>query len=154
MAPAHPPVVFVLPVVNELDLRWQAESKFCFVMPSATGMTGTSRAQGQVNGILFRAGSPSMRQPPMTAAARQEAAQEIRDLDVQEIVVGPQSPAQPLWTYQDQAQLVSWVDWLVGHDPAAKPRDLHHLRVGQPPAGPATSLPATWDRRRLEQAPS
>jgi hypothetical protein len=125
VVPAHPPVVLLLPIVNELDLRWQAESKFCFVMPSATGMTGTSRAHGQVNGILFRAGSPSMRRPPMTAAARQEAAQEIRDLDVQEIVVGPQSPAQPLWTYQDQAQLVSWVDWLVGHDP----RQTHEIYI-------------------------
>jgi hypothetical protein len=125
VVPGHPPVAFLLPVVNELDLRWQAESKFCFVMPSATGMTGTSRAQGQVNGILFRAGSPSMRRPPMTAAARQQAAQEIRDLDVQEIVVGPQSPAQPLWTYQDQAQLVSWVDWLVGHDP----RQTHEIYI-------------------------
>jgi hypothetical protein len=124
-SPAHPPVVFLLPVVNELDLRWQAESKFCFVMPSATGLTGTSRAQRQVNGILFRVGSPSMRRPPMTAAARQEAAQEIRDLDVQEIVVGPQSPAQPLWTYQDQAQLVSWVDWLVGH----QPRQTHEIYI-------------------------
>ena len=116
-SPAHPPVAFVLPVVNELDLRWQAESKFCFVMPSATGMTGTSRAKGQGHGILFKAGSPSMPSPPMTPAARQEAAQEIRDLDVKEIVVGPQSPAQPLWTYQDQAQLVDWVEWLVGQAP-------------------------------------
>jgi hypothetical protein len=110
-------VAFVLPVVNELDLRWQAESKFCFVMPSATGMTGTSRAKGQGHGILFKAGSPSMPSPPMTPAARQEAAQEIRDLDVKEIVVSPQSPAQPLWTYQDQAQLVDWVEWLLGQAP-------------------------------------
>jgi hypothetical protein len=140
LAPAHPPVVFVLPVVNELDLRWQAESNFCFVMPSATGLTGTSRAQGQVNGILFRAGSPSMRRPPMTPAARQEAAQEIRDLDVSEIVVGPQSPAQPLWSYQDQAQLVSWVDWLIGQ----VPRQSHEIYItyvwaSLPPAGAIAS---------------
>ncbi len=94
-------------------------------MPGATGLTGTSRAPSQQDGILFRAGSPSMRRPPMTAAARQEAAQEIRDLDVQEIVVGPQSPAQPLWTYQDQAELVSWVDWLVGYDP----RQTHEIYI-------------------------
>jgi hypothetical protein len=122
---SHPPVAFVLPVVNELDLRWQAESKFCFVMPSATGMTGTSRAKGQGHGIMFQAGSPSMPSPPMTPAARQEAAQEIRDLDVQEIVVSPQSPAQPLWTYQDQAHLVEWVEWLVGQ----APRRSHEIYV-------------------------
>ncbi len=124
-SPAHPPVALVLPVVNELDLRWQAESKFCFVMPSATGMTGTSRAKGQGHGILFKAGSPSMPRPPMTPAARQEAAQEIRDLDVKEIVVTPQSPAQPLWSYQDQAQLVDWVEWLVGQ----APRRSHEIYV-------------------------
>ena len=104
---ARPPVALLLPVVNELDLRWQAESKFCFAMPSATGMTGTSRAAGQHRGILFTAGSPSMRQPPMTAAARQEAAQEIEALGISEIVVGPQSPA----------QLVTWVKWLLGQAP-------------------------------------
>jgi hypothetical protein len=115
--PARPPVALLLPVVNELDLRWQAESKFCFAMPSATGMTGTSRAAGQDRGILFTAGSPSMRQPPMTPAARHEAAQEIEALGISEMVVGPQSPAQPLCTYQDQAQLVTWVKWLLGQAP-------------------------------------
>jgi hypothetical protein len=113
----HPPVALVLPVVNELDLRWQAESKFCFAMPGATGMTGTSRGRGQGRGLLFEAGSPSMPRPPMTAAARQEAAREIRALDIKEVVVGPQSPAQPLWSYQDQAQLVAWVEWLLGQAP-------------------------------------
>jgi hypothetical protein len=116
-SPAHPPVALVLPVVNELDLRWQAESKFCFVMPSATGMTGTSR-DGKDHGVLFTAGSPSMPKPPVTAAVRLEAAQEIQGLGVKEIVVGPQSPAQPLWTYQDQAELVAWVEWLLGRAPA------------------------------------
>jgi hypothetical protein len=122
---AHPPVAIVLPVVNELDLRWQAESKFCFAMPSATGMTGTSRTKGQEHGILFRAGGPSMPKPPVTAAARREAAQEIRALDIKEIVVAPQSPAQPLWSNQDQAQLVAWVEWLLGQ----APRQSHEIYI-------------------------
>ena len=106
-----------------------------------------------MNGILFLAGSPSLRQPPRTAAARREAAQEIRDLDVQEIVVGPQSPAQPLWTYQDQAQLVAWVDWLVGQDP----RQSHEIYItyvwgNLPPARDIAS--GDVGQGRLEQAPS
>ncbi len=135
-AARHPPVAFVLPVVNELDLRWQAESRFCFVMPSATGMTGTSRAKGQGHGILFKVGSPSMPSPPRTPAARQEAAQEIRELDVKEIVVSPQSPAQPLWSYQDQAQLVDWVEWLVGQAPAQSHEST------SPMSGPTSRRPA------------
>ncbi len=139
-SPSHPPVAIVLPVVNELDLRWQAESKFCFVMPSATGMTGTSRTNAQEHGLLFRAGSPSMRKPPLTAAARQEAAQEVRALDIKEIVVSPQSPSQPLWSYQDQAQLVAWVEWLLGQ----APRQSHEIYItyvwdSLPPAGEIAS---------------
>ena len=46
-SPAGPPVVLLLPAVNELNLRWQAESGFCFVMPTSTGMTGTNRRSHQ-----------------------------------------------------------------------------------------------------------
>jgi hypothetical protein len=46
-----------------------------------------------------------------------EAARQIQALGISEIVVSPQSPAQPLWSYQDQAQLVDWVEWLVGQAP-------------------------------------
>jgi len=122
---ADPPVALVLPVVNELDLRWQAESRFCFAMPSSTGMTGTSRAGAGDHGILFEAGSPSMRQPPVTPAVRHEAAREIQALGIKEIVVGPQSPAQPLWSYRDQAELVAWVEWLLGQ----APRQSHEIYI-------------------------
>jgi hypothetical protein len=121
----EPPVALVLPVANELDLRWQAESGFCFAMPSSTGMTGTSRVSAKARGILFTAGSPSVRQPPETAAVRREAALEIEALGIQEIVVTPQSPAQPLWSYRDQAQLVAWVEWLVGQ----APRQSHEIYI-------------------------
>ncbi len=123
--PAHPPVALVLPVVNELDLRWQAESGFCFVMPSSTGMTGTSRGKGRDHGILFTAGSRSMPEPPVTPAVRHQAALEIQALGITEIMVSPQSPAQPLWSYQDQARLVAWVEWLVGQ----APRQSHEIYI-------------------------
>ena len=114
---SHPPVALVLPVVNELDLRWQAESKFCFVMPSDTGMTGTNSGDVTGQGVLFTVGNPLLPMPPMTAAVRKEAAQEIQALDIKEIVVGPENPASPPGTPQDQAQLVAWVGWLVGQAP-------------------------------------
>jgi hypothetical protein len=115
---SHPPVALVLPVVNELDLRWQAESKFCFAMPSDTGMTGTNRGDVKSQGVLFTVGNPALPMPPMTAAVRAEAAQEIRSLDIKEIVVDPEGPAVPPGTPQEQAQLVAWVGWLVGQVPA------------------------------------
>ena len=114
---SHPPVALVLPVVNELDLRWQAESKFCFVMPSDTGMTGTNSGDVTGQGVLFTVGNPLLPMPPMTAAVRQEAAQEIKSLDIEEIIVDPENPASPPGTPQDQAQLVAWVGWLVGQAP-------------------------------------
>ena len=137
---AGPPVVLLLPAVNELNLRWQAESGFCFVMPTATGMTGTNRRSHQNHGALFKAGSPSMPSPPRTQAARQEAAQEIQSLGIDEIVVSPQSPAQPLRTLQDEAQLVAWVEWLLGQAPRQS-RDLaiSYVWADLPPASDIAS---------------
>jgi hypothetical protein len=135
VSPTGPPVVVLLPAVNELNLRWQAESGFCFVMPTATGMTGTNRRGHQNQGALFKAGSPSMPSPPRTAAARQEAAQEIQSLGIDEIVVSPQSPAQPLRTMKDQAQLVAWVEWLLGQVPRQSHDDsISYVWAKLPPA--------------------
>ena len=114
---SHPPVALVLPIVNELDLRWQAESSFCFAMPSDTGMTGTNSGDVTGQGVLFTVGNPALPLPAMTAAVRAEAAQEIKSLDIQEIIVDPENPASPPGTPQDQAQLVAWVGWLVGQAP-------------------------------------
>jgi hypothetical protein len=134
---AGPPVVLLLPAVNELNLRWQAESGFCFVMPTATGMTGTNRRSHQNKGALFKAGSPSMPNPPRSAAARQEAAQEIHSLGIDEIVVGPQSPAQPLRTLSEEAQLVAWVEWLLlGQAPRQSHDDsISYVWANLPPVG-------------------
>jgi hypothetical protein len=127
--------------VNELNLRWQAESGFCFVMPTATGMTGTNRRGHQNQGALFKAGSPSLPDPPRSTAARQEAAQEIRSLGIDEIVVGPQSPAQPLRTMSDQAQLVAWVEWLLLGQAPRQSRDdsISYVWANLPPAGDIAS---------------
>jgi len=139
-SPAGPPVVLLLPAVNELNLRWQAESGFCFVMPTSTGMTGTNRRSHQIQGALFKAGSPSMPSPPRTPAARQEAAQEIQSLGIDEIVVGPQSPAQPLRTLKDQAQLVAWVEWLLGQAPRQSRDDaVSYVWADLPPASAIAS---------------
>ena len=54
----HPPVALVVPAVNEMDLRWQAEAKFCFVMPSDTGMTGTNSSDIGHQGVLLTLGMP------------------------------------------------------------------------------------------------
>jgi len=140
VSPAGPPVVLLLPAVNELNLRWQAESGFCFVMPTSTGMTGTNRRGHQNHGALFRAGSPSMSSPPLTAAVRHEAAQEIQELGINEIVVSPQSPAQPLRPMKDQAQLVAWVEWLLGQAPRQSRDDfITYVWANLPPAGDIAS---------------
>jgi hypothetical protein len=121
--------------VNELNLRWQAESDFCFVMPTATGMTGTNRRGHQNHGALFKAGSPSVPNPPRTGAARQEAAQAIQSFGISEIVVGPQSPAQPLRSIQEQAQLVAWVEWLLGELPRqSRDEAISYVWADLPPA--------------------
>jgi hypothetical protein len=112
-----PPVVLILPTVNELNLRWQGEANFCFALPTATGMAGTNRRSQRPKGTLFKAGSPSMPTPPRTQEVRQQAAQEIATLGIKEILVSPQSPAQPLITPQGEAELVAWVEWLVGKPP-------------------------------------
>jgi hypothetical protein len=135
VSPAGPPVVLLLPAVNEVNLRWQAESDFCFVMPTATGMTGTNRRGHQNHGALFKAGSPSVPNPPRTGAARQEAAQAIQSFGISEIVVGPQSPAQPLRSIQEQAQLVAWVEWLLGELPRqSRDEAISYVWADLPPA--------------------
>jgi hypothetical protein len=115
--PGRPPVALVVPAVNELDLRWQAESHYCFVTPTATGMTGTNRGDLKLEGVLLTLANPSRPMPPTTLAIRAEAAQEIQALDIHEIVVAPQSPAAPNWSPQQQAEAVVWVEWLVGEAP-------------------------------------
>jgi hypothetical protein len=117
---SHPPVALVMPAADELDLRWIAEANFCFVMPSDTGMTGTNSGDlGQQNVMLTVGNSlnPGFPIPPLTPEVREEAALFIQDLQVQEIVVGPETPASPPWSPTEQAQLVNWVVGLTGQEP-------------------------------------
>jgi hypothetical protein len=98
-------------------------------------MTGTNRRGHQNQGALFKAGSPSMPIPPRTGTAREEAAQEVQSFGIDEIVVSPQSPAQPLRTMADQAQLVAWVEWLLGEVPRQSRDDsVSYVWANLPPA--------------------
>jgi hypothetical protein len=112
-----PPVALLVPAINEMNLRWQSEGTFCFVLPSATGMTGTNSGDVQHQGVLLTLGDPYGPVTPTTPGLRIQAAQEIQQLHISEIVVGPESPTSPGWTPQGQAQAVVWVEWLLGQQP-------------------------------------
>ena len=116
-SPGPAPVVLMLPAVNELNLLWQAESNFCYVMPSDTGMTGTNGRDLSRLRFLLKLGGPGAVVPAVTPAVRAQAAADIRALDIKEIVVAPESPAVPTWTPEGQAQVVVWVQQLLGQDP-------------------------------------
>jgi hypothetical protein len=103
--------------VDELDLRWQAESKFCYVMPSDTGMTGTNSGDISRLHLLLTVGNPGAPMPAITPAVRAEAAADIQALHVTEILVPPESPAVPVWAPQGQAEMVVWVQQLLGQEP-------------------------------------
>jgi hypothetical protein len=114
---SRPPVALLVPATNEMNLRWQSESDFCFVLPSATGTTGTNGAFRKGFGILLTLGEPGQPMMPTTPTARAEAAQEIRQLDITEVLVGPESPTNPPWSPQGQAEAVVWLEWLLGQAP-------------------------------------
>jgi len=111
------PVALVMPTINELALRWQAEANFCFAMPSDTGMTGSNPGDIGLQNVMLTAGTPGTAMPPMTPATRAAAASFIQSQDIVEIVVSPESPTVPVWTPQGQAELVVWVEWLTGQRP-------------------------------------
>lgn len=115
---AHPPIALVMPAENELDLRWQPEANFCFEMPSDTGMTGTNPGDVGLQNVMLSAGTPGQPLPPLTPEVREEAATFIQDLDIQEIVVAPETPASPPWSPTGQAGLINWVVGLTGEQPA------------------------------------
>ncbi|HET9059142.1 MAG TPA: hypothetical protein VFN61_04415, partial [Acidimicrobiales bacterium] len=123
-APGTTPVAFLLPVVNEMNLRWQAESHFCFAMPSETGMTGTNSGDAHPRTVMFTVGTPYQPMPPLTLATRQAAVADLERYHATEIVVGPEAPSAPGWTPEGQAQLVVWVEWLLGQAPVQS-HDIH-----------------------------
>lgn len=116
-AGGHRLVALLVPAVDEMDLRWQAEASFCFAMPSDTGMTGTNSADVGPQGILRTLGDPGQALLPMTPAAREEAAAEIARLGIDEVVVVAEWPAVPQWSPQGQANAVAWLQWLLGEPP-------------------------------------
>ncbi len=113
------PVALVLPAMNEMSLRWQAESKFCYAMPTATGMTGTNSGDVGQEPLILRVGQPGKPLPPLTPAVRAELAANIKALDIKEIIVAPEYPYSgvPAWDPNSQAQLIAWVEGLIGKVP-------------------------------------
>ncbi|MGC8627990.1 MAG: hypothetical protein ACP5VR_10680 [Acidimicrobiales bacterium] len=112
-----PPNVLVLPAIDELNLRWQAESDFCFTMPSATGTTGTNSAYTS-NYVLLSVGVPGAALPAITPSLRKEAASEISAMGITEVIVSPWQWSAPVMSPSGQAQLVNWVTALLGEKPA------------------------------------
>jgi hypothetical protein len=80
-------------------------------------MTGTNSGDVGQQGVLLTLGSPYVAPTPLTPATREEAAAEITDLDISEIVVGPEFPTVPIWSPHGQALAVVWVEWLLGQAP-------------------------------------
>lgn len=113
------PVALVLPAMDEMSLRWQAESKFCYAMPTATGMTGTNKGDLGHQSLILTVGQPGQPLPPLTHAVRAEAAADIKKLGIKEVIVVPEYPYSglPAMTPSNQAQLVAWLEGLFGQVP-------------------------------------
>ena len=113
------PVALMLPSINEMALRWQGESRFCFIMPSDTGMTGTNGGDiGQLR-LMLSLGQPGAQLPALTPAVRGQAARDIEALQIKEIIVAPEYPysGASAWSSNDQAQLIGWLEGLLGQVP-------------------------------------
>ena len=114
----RPPVVLFMPAGDELNLLWQAESHFCFATPSARGMTGTSPITRELPPVLA-VGVGGTAIPPVNSAVRQQFAEGLRAFHIQEILVAPEAPASPQGNPQNQAELVVWLEALLGGPPQA-----------------------------------
>lgn len=114
--PHRPPVALVMPADDELDLLWQAEAKFCYAMPTARGMAGTSPVTREVPPVLAvgRGGPPLT---AVTAHVRAEFAGALKAYRVKEVIVAPLSPASPQGDAGQQQRLVTWLQDLLGSPP-------------------------------------
>jgi hypothetical protein len=117
--PSLRPVALVLPSMDEMALRWQAESRFCFAMPSDTGMTGTNAGDIGPLRLMLSVGQPGQPLPTLTPAVRAQAAGDIQALHIKEIIVVPEYPysGSPAWSPNGQAQLIAWLEGLLGQVP-------------------------------------
>ena len=136
------PVALMLPSINEMALRWQAESRFCFVMPSDTGMTGTNGGDiGQLR-LMLSLGQPGAKLPALTPAVRALAAGDIEDLRIKEVIVAPVYPYSGVgaWSSNDQAQLIGWLEGLLGEVPVtSNDRYITYVWKNLPPASDIAS---------------
>ncbi len=113
----HGSVVVVLPAGTEDPLLWQAESGFCFRIPTAAGITESVTVPPTRWSVFMGAsvgakgGSPL---PVLTPATRARAQRELTNWRVQELVLGPQpGTGRP----DAHRRLATWVRELLG-DPA------------------------------------
>ncbi len=115
------PVALVVPSIDEMALRWQEEARFCFVMASDTGMTGTNTVGTNLNQrpMILSVGQPGAALPPLSAGIREQAAKDIQELHIKEVIVAPEYPySGPVpWSPSDQAQLIAWFEGLLGQVP-------------------------------------
>ncbi|HTT90604.1 MAG TPA: hypothetical protein VMF65_13715 [Acidimicrobiales bacterium] len=113
------PVALVLPAMDEMALRWQPEAKFCYAMPTATGMAGTNSGDIGNEPLMLTVGQPGQPLPVLTPAVRQQAAANLKTLDIKEIIVAPEYPYSgvPAWDPNGQAQLIAWLEGLLGQVP-------------------------------------
>jgi hypothetical protein len=113
------PVALVLPAMDEMALRWQAESKFCYVMPTATGLAGTNSGDIGNRPLMLTVGQPGQPLPVLTPAVRAQAAANLKMLRIKEIIVAPEYPYSgvPAWDPNGQAQLIAWLEGLLGQVP-------------------------------------
>ena len=136
----HPPVALLLPAVNELNLRWQPESRFCFVMPSDTGMTGTNQGDVGSLGLMLSLSQPGVAPPatdtrnPGPGGRRPRGARRQRDRG------RPGVPQVPTWSPDGQAELVVWLEWLLGQAPLqSRDNYISYIWKDLPPASDIAS---------------
>ena len=129
------PVALVLPTINEMALRWQAEARFCYTMPSATGMTGTNAGDVGQLPLILTIGQPGLNLPALTPGLRADLAEQIKSLHISEIIVAPGVPVlrcAPL-VAQRTGSAHSVAGGLARACPGPEPRPLHHVRLVAPP---------------------
>lgn len=115
--PGRPPVALVVPAGNEMQLLWQLDAHFCFSMPTARGLAGTSPVTKEVPAVLAW-GSQGVAAPPasVTPALRAQFAQALQAYRVKEVIVSPVSPASPAPAVAEP-QLVAFFQELLGRAP-------------------------------------
>ncbi len=115
--PARPGAdVDLLPSDEEYVVAWQAESGFCFTIPSRSGLTGV---RGGTSVLQEASGDASIGRPmpTLTPALVAQVRRELSARHPAAIIIGPnEPPARP----DTEVRLSGWVTRLLGAPPAAE----------------------------------